>query len=266
MKVCVIIPAAGKSERFGQADKLTQDLGGRSLLVRTVEVFTKREEVTSIIIAGPPDDFETFKNRYGATLGFHGAALVEGGKTARWETVQLALEHVPQDTTHVAVHDAARPGPSKEMLDRIFEAARELPAVIPGLQVQSTLKQVDENEIEVNPSSDDDALAELILGDAGKTTISVHQVQKTIDRRNLFAIQTPQIFEVELLKRAYAREDLHDLDATDDASLVEMLGETVHVVEGDAHNIKVTTPADLKLMRAVLGVKPPKERPVHKRF
>ncbi len=265
MKVCVIIPAAGQSERFGQVDKLAQDLGGRPLLVRTVEVFTKREEVTSIIVAGPPDEFDTFKTRYGATLGFHGAVIVEGGKTARWETVQRALEHVPKDVTHIAVHDAARPGPSKEMLDRVFETAEELQAVIPGLEVQSTLKCIDENEIEVNPSSDDDALAEMILGDAGKKSIQARRVQKTIDRDNLFAIQTPQVFQVELLKRAY-QQDLHELNVTDDASLVEILGETVHVVEGDAQNIKVTTPADLSLMRALMGVKPPKERPVHKRF
>src|SRR5947208_15797673 len=91
MNVCVIIPAAGKSSRYGESDKLSQDLGGRSVLLRTVELFTKREEVKSIIVAGPPSELDEFKARYGATLGFHGAAIVPGGREHRWETVRNAL-------------------------------------------------------------------------------------------------------------------------------------------------------------------------------
>jgi 2-C-methyl-D-erythritol 4-phosphate cytidylyltransferase len=87
---------------------------------------------------------------------------------------------------------------------------------------------------------------------------------ETIDRKHLVEIQTPQVFRADLLRRAYAADDLSG--ATDDASLVERLGEPVHAVDGDVRNFKVTTPADLKLMRAVMGVKPPAERPVHKRF
>src|SRR5262245_6929157 len=113
MNVCVIIPAAGRSSRYessgGGGDKLAQDLGGRSVLIRTVELFTKREEVKSIIVAGPPDDFAEFKNKYGPTLGFHGAVVVEGGRSHRWETVRNALAAVPKEATHIAVHDAARP-------------------------------------------------------------------------------------------------------------------------------------------------------------
>ena len=265
MKVCVIIPAAGRSSRFGPSDKLAQDFGGRALLIRTVEVFTKRQEVSSIIVAGPPEGFEDFKNRYGATLGFHGAKVVEGGRIDRWETVQNALKHVPEDTTHVAVHDAARPGPAGKMLDRLFEAAAKLPAVIPALPIGSTIKRVSDEITEIGPD-EDDAMADLILGDAGKARIEARPVIETVDRSGLVEVQTPQIFEVDLLRKAYAQEDLHNAGATDDAALVERLGETVHVVAGDPNNLKITTPEDLNLMRAILGVKPPKERPVHKRF
>jgi 2-C-methyl-D-erythritol 4-phosphate cytidylyltransferase len=265
MKVCVIIPAAGRSSRFGSSDKLAQDLGGRALLIRTVEVFTKREEVSSIIVAGPPDGFEDFRNRYGATLGFHGAKVVEGGRIDRWETVQKALEHVPEDATHVAVHDAARPGPDGKMLNRLFEAAAKLPAVIPALPIGSTIKRVSDEITEIGPD-ENDAVADLILGDVGKVRIEARPVIETVDRRGLMEVQTPQIFEIGLLRKAYAQEDLHNAGATDDASLVERLGETVCVVAGDPNNLKVTTPEDLRLMRAILGVKPPAERPVHKRF
>ena len=80
MNVSVIIPAAGLSARFGSFNKLNQEVGGRPLLMRTVELFTKRQEVGSIIVAGPPDSFDEFKGKYGASLGFHGATVVPGGR------------------------------------------------------------------------------------------------------------------------------------------------------------------------------------------
>jgi 2-C-methyl-D-erythritol 4-phosphate cytidylyltransferase len=266
MEVCVIIPAAGRSRRFGESDKLSQDLGGRPLLIRTVELFAKRDEVRSIIVAGPPqppEEFNAFRERYGATLGFHGAKVVPGGRDHRWETVQAALAQAPEDATHIAVHDAARPGASKELLDRLFEAAALLKAVVPAVEISATVKRLGEETEEITPE-EDDAIADLILGAAGKTTVNARRVIETLDRTNLVQIQTPQIFRADLLRRAYAADDLSG--ATDDASLVERLGEPVHAVEGDVRNFKVTSPADLRLMRAVLGLKPPSERPVHKRF
>lgn len=266
MNVCVIIPAAGRSERFGETDKLAQDLGGRSVLLRTVEIFTKREEVRCIIVAGPPDSLDEFRSKYGATLGFHGAKIVPGGRGHRWETVRSALNHpdaVPDDTTHIAVHDAARPGVSKDVLDRVFHAAARLDAVIPILPINATIKRLSDETVNVG-GHDDDALADLILGDAGKVRIPASRVVQTIDRRGLVEVQTPQVFEIGLLRRAYAQENLEG--ATDDAELIERLGEPVHAVDGDVRNIKITRPADLKLMRAILEIPPPVERPVHKRF
>lgn len=262
MNICVIIPAAGQSLRYGAADKLAQDLGGRTVLVRTVETFAKREEVRSIVVAGPPQTFEDFRSRYGPTLGFHGAKLVEGGRDHRWETVRNALAAVPDDATHIAVHDAARPGVSKDLLDRVFTAAQTLDAVIPVVAVNSTIKRVAAQAINVGQG--EDAIADLILGDAGRMEVNARAVEQTIDRANLVEVQTPQVFKADLLRRAYAQTDLHGV--TDDAAVVERLGETVYVVEGDVRNIKITTPADLHLMRAILNVAPPAERPVHMRF
>ncbi len=269
MNVCVIMPAAGRSRRFGASDKLSQDLGGRPLLLRTVEVFAKRDEVRSIIVAGPPgtdeepDAFTAFRDKYGPTLGFRGARVVEGGRSHRWETVRNALAEIPADATHVAVHDAARPGVSDALLDRIFECAATLPAVVPSLAIQATVKRVTDVEEEIQPA-EDDAIADAIFGSAGKITVKARTVQETVDRTHLVEAQTPQIFDARLLARAYAQDDRDGV--TDDASLVERLGETVYVVEGDVMNFKVTTPADLRLMRAVMGVRPPAERPAHKRF
>ncbi len=263
MRICAVIPAAGASRRFGLGDKLGQDLGGRALLLRTVELFTKRDEVSAIVVAGPADedDFEQFRERYGAQLGFHGVRIVPGGRIERWETVKLALAAVPEDATHIAVHDAARPAASDELIDRIFEAAKVHDAVIPGLTVTATVKRVSEATV---TAAEDDALASAILGDAGSEAVSARVVEATLPRDRLVLVQTPQVFAADLLRRAYAEID--PAGTTDDSSVVERLGEAVVVVEGDPRNIKVTTPEDLAMVRSLLGARPPAERPAHKRF
>ena len=263
MNVGVIIAAAGRGERFGSSSKLDQDIGGRALLLRTVELFTRRDEVRSIVVAGPADDFDEFKEKYGPALSFHGATVVPGSRESRCESVRLAMDAIPSECTHIAVHDAGRPAAGTELLNRLFEAARTLPAVVPAVPITSTIKRI--GAVSVTLAGDElDATADAILGDAGRPTIEASPVVETVDRTDLVEVQTPQIFAAALLRRAYAQDDLAGV--TDDASLVERLGETVHTVPGDVTNIKVTTSGDLRLVRAILGVKPPAERPAHKRF
>jgi len=266
MNVCVIIPAAGSSRRFGAADKLSQDLGGRPLLNRTVELFGKSECVRSIVVAGPAgeEEFGAFRDRFGPTLGFHGVKLVEGGRVDRWETVRNALAAVPEDATHIAVHDAARPATSARLIARLFEAAGTWDAVIPVVEVTGTVKRVDDATHEADRDVDDALADDILGGDAGHSAITARRVTETVDRTNLVEVQTPQVFAAALLRRAYAAADLDGV--TDDASVVERLGEPVHVIEGDRRNIKVTSPEDIELVRAILGAKAPAERPVHKRF
>jgi len=262
MNICVIIPAAGQSTRFGGGDKLGQDLGGRALLLRTVELFTRRDEVRSIIVAAPPDGMEEFGMRYGAQLGFHGVRIVAGGRAERWETVRNALDAVPDDATHVAIHDAARPCTPPDLLDRLFEAAQQLDAVIPATPIHATVKRLG---AETAAAAEEDPIADMILGEAPESAKpTARQVAETVDRRQLVTVQTPQIFTSALIRRAYAEVDLDGV--TDDAQVIERLGEAVWTVEGDARNIKVTTNADLDLARAIMRVAPPAERPVHKRF
>lgn len=267
MKFCVIIAAAGASTRYeaagGLRSKLDEDLGGKPLIQRTVETFTKFEPregtIVSMIVAGPgkAEDFAEFKQRHADRLGIFGAKLVPGGVTHRWETVKAALAVVPEECTHVAVHDAARPCVSFEMLDRVFHAALTYPAVIPAVEVPDTVKRVEETG-EAMGGADPVAA---ILGAAPKVPLRV--VKETLRRAGLMLVQTPQVFEKGLLTRAYAQADL---SSTDDAGLVERLGERVVVVAGEARNIKVTLPADLGLARLILGLREPEGRPVHKRF
>jgi 2-C-methyl-D-erythritol 4-phosphate cytidylyltransferase len=267
MNIAVIIPAAGASRRYaeGQASprsKLDEDLGGRPLLHRTVELFNKHPDVSLVVVAGPADDadFAGFRDRHGDKLGLFGVKLCKGGAEHRYETVRNALALVPEACTHVAVHDAARPCASPELIDRIFDAARDgHGAVIPGVDVPDTLKRVDPAPVK---AAKPDPLAAILGDDAAAKPVG-RAIVETVDRTNLVGVQTPQVFERALLVRAYAQKDL---SSTDDAQLVERLGERVLVVPGEASNIKVTRAGDIHLCRAILGVRGPVEREVHKRF
>lgn len=266
MRVAIIIPAAGASSRFNSdafdtpRSKLDEDLGGKPVLQRTVELFNTRDDVGTVIVAGPHDDprFQEFQLRHGDKLSLFGVTLCRGGKSHRYETVLAALAHVSPDHTHVAVHDAARPATPPELIDRVFDAAAHHPAVIPAVPVDETLKRVGGP---IDTSGQHDPIA-AILG-ATNSGPALRAVEQTLPRSDLVLVQTPQIFTLELLQRAYAQPDL---DSTDDAALVERLGEPVVVVEGDRRNIKITRPADVRLVRAILGLKPPDSRPTHKRF
>jgi 2-C-methyl-D-erythritol 4-phosphate cytidylyltransferase len=256
LRVWAVVPAAGGSRRFGDRDKLAEDLGGRPLLVRTVECLSRREEVRGIIVAGPPADTPAgrdFRDRFGPTLAFHGVRIVDGGREHRWESVRSALAEVPEEATHVAVHDAARPAVDDGLLDRVFAAARRHQAVIPGVPVTATLKRAGAPEI-LSPDGAADLLADAILGDAGRADVAVRPVLGTIDRSDLWAVQTPQVFTVDVLRRAFDEAD--PAGVTDDAELVQRLGEPVHLVEGSSTNVKVTIPSDLPLVRAILASMP----------
>lgn len=264
MRLTVIIPAAGTSSRYAEAGglrhKLDEDLGDRPVLHRAVELFTKRDEVSSIIVAGPSDDetFDEFTTRHGAKLGFYGVRLCQGGKDHRWQTIKNALEFVEDDATHVAIHDAARPCTPIDLIDRVIEAVQNNAAVIPAVDIADTIKRTEDA-----PDAGDADPLDAILGGGGKAKSSIRRVTEDVPRAGLVAVQTPQVFERELLIRAYAQDDL---DSTDDAGLIAKLGEPVHVVAGDPRNIKITVPADLELARAIMRVGPPKERASHKRF
>lgn len=265
LSVCVIIPAAGASQRYSAGmgvgrSKLDEDLGGRPVLHRTVELFTNVPEVRSIVVAGPADDeaFAAFKLRHGDKLAIYGVKLCKGGKNHRYETVRNALALVPSEATHVAVHDAARPCASAELIRRVFDAAKEFPAVIPAVAVADTIKRVGP---EMERSAADPLAA--ILGAEGDQRPKVRGVEGTVDRSALVAVQTPQVFEKGLLLRAYGQKDL---ESTDDAQLVERLGERVVTIPGDSSNLKITRAGDMALVRAILGFKAAEEKPAHLRF
>jgi 2-C-methyl-D-erythritol 4-phosphate cytidylyltransferase len=264
MKIAVILPAAGSSKRFSEAggmrSKLDEDMGGKPVLQRTVEAFNKHDHVSQIIVAGPADDgaMAEFRERHADRLALLGAKLVKGGAVHRYETVQAALMHVG-DCTHVAVHDAARPCISMELMDRLFEAAATHDAVIPVIPVPDTIKRIRTTQERL---AKPDQIA-AILGISDEQLPLLRHVEATVDRTDLFLVQTPQVFRLNLIQAAYAQPDL---TSTDDASLVERLGHRVVAIEGDPRNLKITYPSDADLARAIMGWRSGEGRASHKKF
>lgn len=236
VKFAVILPAAGRSTRFSvkHRKKPFIELKGRAVWLRAAELFVNREDVSQTIIAVSSDDVEWFKEKFRPNLAFMNIDIVEGG-AERADTVERALSRVKSDVDFVAVHDAARPLLSRIWVDQVFAAAEKHGAVIPALPVSSTLKRVD----------------------GGR------HVTETVSRENLWQAQTPQIFRRQLLLDAYAARG--EFQATDEAQLVERLGEPVAVIEGWPMNIKITTFADFKLAEALVDALPqPKGlKPLH---
>ncbi len=223
----VILPAAGKSTRLtlNKRKKPFVEMKGRAVWLRSAELFVNRDDVVQTLIAIAPEDRDWFQEKFRPNLAFMDVDIVEGGVT-RADTVQKALARVKSDVEFVAVHDAARPLLVKKWIDAVFAAAEEAGAAIPAIRVTNTLKRV----------ADDGA------------------IEETVSREGIWEAQTPQVFRRELLLEAFAKRD--NSEATDEAQLVERIGQTIRVVEGSPMNVKITTLEDFKMAEALLGALP----------
>lgn len=229
----VILPAAGKSSRFGGKEKKPfASLDGTAVWLRAANLFANRPDVVQMILVISPDDRELVQRRYAANLMFLGVKLVDGG-AERFESVANALGQLKPEVDHVAVHDAVRPCTPAAVIDAVFAAAVKQGAAIPGLAVADTLKRVD-NQL---------------------------KVRETIPRGGLWQAQTPQAFRRDLLLEAYAKRTGLGSQITDDAQLVEAAGHPVQVVPGSAFNVKITTGDDLKVASQFLKLREAEDKP-----
>ena len=231
-KFAVILPAAGRSQRFGDQNykKPFAPLADRAVWLHTVERFTNRSDVCQTILVIAEEDRESFFNKFGANLAFMGIDVAIGG-SERTDSVAAGLEKLSDEAKFVAIHDAARPCVEEKSIDAVFEAAAKSGAAILASQVSSTLKRAS----------------------GGKPPT----IAETVSREKLWAAQTPQVFSRELLERAYANRG--DEPATDDAQLVERLGHAVTLVPDSPLNIKITTRRDLRLAELILKNASPKK-------
>ncbi|MCG8402922.1 MAG: 2-C-methyl-D-erythritol 4-phosphate cytidylyltransferase [Firmicutes bacterium] len=257
MNTTVILPAAGLGSRFAVGDrasasKIEFELRHKPVFLRTIDLFHGRADVGQIILAVHPGRLDDFKFRWADQLGFLGVKLIAGGEAERWETVQLALKHIADDATHIAVHDAARPCTSTAMIDRVFGAAEKLGAALPGLPMGDTVKRAGAADTS-NLGKD---LLDAIFDRPMSPTASARPILETVPRHDLCRVQTPQVFERQLISDAYAAISGENSEGiTDDASAAERAGHEVYIVEGDPLNMKLTHPADAELLEAVLAMR-----------
>jgi 2-C-methyl-D-erythritol 4-phosphate cytidylyltransferase len=224
-QLAVILPAAGRSTRFGdpRQKKIHAELEGRAVWLRALDPFLTHGEVEQIVVAISPEDRDLFDRRYHDKVAFLNIDVVEGG-AERVDTVARALERVRPACQFVAIHDAARPCLTQEMLDAVFAAAREHGAALLAVPVGDTLKRATPEQF---------------------TT-------ETVPRRDLFLAQTPQVFRRDWLDEAYAQRSKLAAGITDDTQLVEALGHRCAIVAGSPLNLKITTQEDLRLAGAIV--------------
>lgn len=221
LKRCgAVIVAAGSASRMGGIDKVMAPLGGEPMIVKSVRAFQECGCISEIVVVTREDLIRPITS---ALSGMDKViAVVCGGKT-RQESVHLGLNTLSKNIQLAAIHDGARPLVSYEVIDRTVRAANTYGAAAPGIPVKDTIKEVAGGIITVTP-----------------------------DRASLRAVQTPQVFDFDLLRGALKKAKEDGAQVTDDCSAVERLGFKIKLVEGDERNLKVTTPMDLKIAEMLL--------------
>ncbi len=222
-KTCAtIIPAAGTSSRMkAHGNKLFAEICGVSVIVRTLQAFEASPFIDEIVIPTQEELIDTIKDICKANNLHKVKAVILGGKT-RAESVLNGVRYVADKFDLIAIHDAARPFISQEIIEKTISAAGLYSAAAPAVPVKDTIKKASEKI-----------------------------VIKTIPRDTLFSIQTPQIFDSALISAALQKAVNEKLPITDDCSAAEALGMRVYLTDGDYFNIKITTPEDLIFAEAI---------------
>ena len=221
LKPCgAVIVAAGTASRMGGIDKVMAELEGEPMIVRTVRAFQDAIAIREIVIVTRQDLILPIQN---LCRGFDKVTAVVCGGGSRQESVGLGLAALSGKCRLAAIQDGARPLISQAVIDRTVRAAHTYGAAAPAIPVKDTIKVV-------------------------KGGVVVH----TPDRASLNAIQTPQVFDIDLIRGALQKAQQENWAVTDDCSAVELMGMSVKIVEGDERNIKVTTPLDLAIAKLLL--------------
>ena len=225
LKRCgAVIVAAGSASRMGGIDKVMAPLGGEPVILRTVRAFQETDAIREIVIVTREDLIMPVSDLC-AGLDKVKAVVVGGG--SRQESVWLGLNALSKGIELAAIQDGARPLVTPALIDRTVRAAHSYGAAAPAIPVKDTIKVEKSGLIESTP-----------------------------DRSTLRAVQTPQVFDFDLLRGALQKARNDGAEVTDDCSAVERLGMKIRLVEGEERNLKVTTPLDLKIAELLLEEKP----------
>ena len=221
LKTCgAVLVAAGSASRMGGIDKVMAPLGGEPMIARTARAFQDCEAIKEIVIVTRQDLILPIT---GLCQGMDKVKAVVVGGGSRQESVWLGLNALSKGVELAAVHDGARPLVSGALIDRVVRAAHSYGAAAPAIPVKDTIK-VEQGGM----------------------------IASTPDRATLRAVQTPQVFDFDLLRGALQKAERDGAAVTDDCSAVERLGMNIRLVEGEERNLKVTTPLDLKIAEMLL--------------
>jgi len=224
--VVAVVPAGGTGKRMGSATpKQFLMLGDVPMLLHSLRVFERTPSVAEVILVVPKEERARALTDVVEKYGVKKVLRVVAGGATRQESVFHGLKETDEETEIVVVHDAVRPFVTEDLIEQSIEAARKIGGAIVAVPMKDTPKQV---------------------GPDG-------QVQLTLDRAGLWLAQTPQTFRRGVLLEAYRKAEAERIRATDDAALVERLGQKVGIVPGSWENIKITTPEDLVIAEAILA-------------
>ena len=221
--VCsVVVAAAGSSSRMKGEDKLLLPLGDAPVIIQTLRAIDVCPCVKEVIVV-TREDLLVLVSQLCRDFGLEKVRKVVRGGQSRTESVYLGLQEIEEDARWVAVHDGARPFVTPELVERVLDEAVSCGAAAPAVPVKDTIKRAEGGIVKDTP-----------------------------DRAELFAVQTPQVFDAALLQGALKKAMDDGAPITDDCSAVERLGGTVRLVEGDVFNLKLTTPEDLLIADGIL--------------
>ena len=224
MLASAIIPAAGSGKRFGEKKQL-KELSGRPLIHYTLTPFLESSVIGDIIIAAQKKDFDKLAYVVDSIATEKKISIIEGGDT-RQGSISNALAQINSNTDYVCVHDAARPFVSRELIEKLINALKTCDAVTVGRKSTDTLKECTDGK-----------------------------VSRTIDRKKIWQVQTPQAFTKEVIMNAYELAEKQNISATDDSSLVEEAGYQVNIINDSSINLKITTKEDWIMAEALLRFK-----------
>lgn len=220
----IVIAAGGSSSRFGVKNKLFTLLNNKPVFIYCIQEFIKVVRPENIVITVPKSSKPEFESILSKYQDCNNINVVIGG-VSRTQSVINGLNALPKNLNYVAIHDAARPLATCELLEQCYVIAQQHMGAIPGKRVNDTLKRVSKDGIIVN----------------------------TIDRDNLIAVETPQVFNLESLLDAYDKARENKIEATDDAGIMEYAGHTPRIIINDKLNIKITYPDDILITKSYLN-------------
>ena len=224
LKYCgAVIVAAGSASRMGGIDKVMAELDGEPMVVKSVRAFQECDAIREIVVVTRPDLIVPIRD---LCSGFDKVTAVVAGGKDRPASVSNGLVALSDKVKLAAIHDGARPLISWQVIDRAVRAANTYGAAAPAIPVKDTIKVVQGGIVKETP-----------------------------ERKHLYAVQTPQVFDFDLLRGALKKAALDKAEITDDCSAVERMGMSVKIVEGDERNLKITTPIDLTIAKMLLEEK-----------